>query len=226
MGDTPLEATLVIKLHEQMSEGFRSLDTITTSGQQENRVGFNTTVSVVKPIFFQYKRPHTLASGDFEFGIDERQRKNLDEFARKFNKPSVFYVFPLVTGHEWLTETLSRSVFVDVRAVESNSTHIYIPSAFARNGRIQDEHRDEDLDAYTNGKQVSESVPYSRAWAWEEFKTQLEECSFGEQIETHPIAWEEERRENIERTNRRHGTVERPPAGASVTVFGSNDFLS
>ena len=32
--------------------------------------------------------------------------------------------------------------------------------------------------------------------------------------------------QNIERSNRRHGTVERPPAGASVAVFGSNDFLS
>lgn len=224
MSDTPLEATLVIKLHEQMTGEFDSLDTITTSGQQESRVGFDTTVSVVKPIFFQYKRPHTLASGDIEFGIDERQRANLDRFAQMFDKPSVFYVFPLITGHEWLPETLSQTVFVDVRGVESDSTHVYIPSKFARNGRIQAEHGDEDLDAYIDGQQVSKSIPHSRVWAWEEFRAQLLDCSFGERIKTRSVGWNEDHEASIERADRRHGTVERPPAGASVTVFGSGDF--
>jgi hypothetical protein len=103
MSDTPLEATLIVKIHEQMKEVFKSVTTITTSGQEESEVGFDTTVSVVKPIYFQYKRPYELKSQDeIKFGIDELQRDALVNFADNFDLASVFYVLPLVIEHEQL----------------------------------------------------------------------------------------------------------------------------
>jgi hypothetical protein len=160
MGETPLEATLVVKIHEQMARDFDSVTTITTSGQEESKVGFDTTVSIVKPIHLQYKRPYELESGEIEFGIDERQRNNLADFADNFDKPSVFYAFPLVAGYELLPQTLSRTLFVDIQEITPGSTHVYIPRDFVRGSRITKNHHNENLDTWIDEQRFSK-VPKS-----------------------------------------------------------------
>ena len=220
MSDTPLEATLIVKVHEQMARIFESVTTITTSGQEESEVGFDTTTSIVKPVYLQYKRPYELKSQDrIKFGISDPQRKALVDFADNFDQPSVFYVFPLVIEHERLPETLSRTIFVDAQEVTPESRYIYIPRKFARNGRILKEHRDENLDVWIDGRRAStesEKVSHEKVWAWETFKNQLERCSFGTPVEAEIYA----------NGDRRRVTVERPPAGASVSAFESRSFLS
>ena len=221
MSDTPLEATLVVKLHEQMAKEFETLDTITTSGKREKQVGFDTTVSVAKPIYLQYKRPYLLDDGSIiEFGIKENQRETLVEFANSLSNPSVFYAFPLITAYKWLPETLSRTLFVDARAVTENSTHVYVPNGYANHGRIPRRFRGEKLDVCINGQRVPESIPHDQMWAWEEFKSLLERCKFGIRIETEPPETELDIR-----SNRRHGTVSRlPNTETSVTVIGGKNF--
>jgi hypothetical protein len=155
-----------------------------------------------------------------EFGIKEDQRKALAEFAGRFENPSVFYAFPLVTGYEGLSETRPRTVFVEAGAVTENSTHVYIPKEFAGRGGIPSRFQGEKLDVCIDGQRVSESIPHERVWAWQEVKSQLEGCNFGVGIET-----EHTRVENIARADRRTGTVEQlPDTETAVTVIGSEEF--
>ena len=220
MSDTPLEATLIVKIHEQMAGMFNSVTTITTSGQEESQVGFDTTVSVVKPIYFQYKRPYWLKSQDeIKFGIDEPQRDALVNFADDFDQASVFYVLPLVIEHKQLPETLFRTIFIDARAITPESRYIYIPHEYARSGSIRKEHQDEHLDVWIDGRRAStksEKISFEKVWAWGAFRDRLERCSVGMPIEA----------ETYSSGDRYRVTVERPPAGASISAFESSNFQS
>jgi len=203
-----------------MAGMFNSVTTITTSGQEESQVGFDTTVSVVKPIYFQYKRPYEIESQDeIKFGIDEPQRDALVNFADNFDQASVFYVLPLVIEHKQLPETLFRTIFVDARAITPESRYIYVPKGYARSGSIRKEHQDENLEVRIDGRRAStksEKISFEKVWAWETFRERLERCSLGMPIEakTYPGG------------DRYQATIERPPAGASISAFESPNFQS
>ena len=83
---TPIEDTLIVAAHAQLHEEFTA-HSVVTSGHEESRVGFDVSVPAVKQIALQYKRPYTLDDGKtFKFGIDDDQRGDLVDFARRLEK--------------------------------------------------------------------------------------------------------------------------------------------
>lgn len=209
----PIEETLSMTAHSQMSNEFASVRSIATSGHEESEVGFDIGVSSAKQLYLQYKRPRTLTDG-LKFHIDDNQRKDLVDFYHDLGveTPTVFYAFPRVKHHEQLDEVLSRVLFVDVTAIEKNTTLVYVPDAdpTTKPGG--------PLDAYVNGKRVSGSIGKGAVWCWRSFKNKLIECVLGTPTDT----W----RSNEIRDDRPRyrGSVETGRAGSKTMVVGSEKF--
>jgi hypothetical protein len=127
--NTPSENTLELNVtHEMLTE----LDGIfgrkiakSPTRVAESDLGFDVQLSFARRVQFQYKRPQGETSRGVTFAINGDQVSTL----RMRDPERVAYlVCPMVLREDNLPGAIHRTAFIDVHAVNTNTSRIYVPS--------------------------------------------------------------------------------------------------
>lgn len=139
--------------------------------QMENILGYDTVFESWKLFLCQYKRPYP-HKGKFYYYLDRQQTAKLRIWAAIANSPSAFFPLVLTSSDQHLAlinpDLLDNVIFVDVRDLGPTSTMIRVSGHPSRNPKVEFK--------VLNGPWVAVAGPY----IWQDVKTGLEDCKFGE----------------------------------------------
>ena len=133
--DTPYEITLtmnaVSQIIDAVSPPYDDVSVMAPSSQLENVLGYDAHIRhpYLKFTGLQFKRPYSMADPDLlNFKLNTEQLSTLHEVNSILpGQKAMFYALPPVKNYTNLSQTLSRTVFVDIEGVRSNSTRIRVP---------------------------------------------------------------------------------------------------
>jgi len=134
-GETPYEITLtmnaVSQIVDSVSPPFEDVAVMAPSSQLENVLGYDAHVShpFLKFAGLQFKRPYRMADPTvLNFKLNTEQLATLHELsAVLLGRKAVFYALPPIKEYSAVSQTLSRTVFVDVEGVQPDTSGIRVP---------------------------------------------------------------------------------------------------
>ena len=128
MVNTPSESTLELNVtHEMLTDLDKAFDRTTVKSPTrlaESDLGFDTQLEFALRTQFQYKRPQSSTSRGVAFQINGDQVSTL-----RMRDPFrvAFLACPVALREDDVPDSLARTAFVDVHAVNSFTSRLYIP---------------------------------------------------------------------------------------------------